>query len=240
MSVQGLQVTVVRRAEECPSLGPQDQAVVVDVLRATSSMAAAVNCGVGRIWPVISVEEARRIRAADPVWLLVGERANTRPAGFDRGNSPLEWTAGDRGASAVWTTTNGTRALFGAAGAGRLAAAGFVNRARAARWAEEAPEQRLVLIPAGEKGRESEEDWLCCGAIVEALHHPIVTTEAARAREAFLAVRERLLPAIQATRHGQALVAQGLLDDVQWAARLDLIAVLPARIHADPLWLGPS
>ncbi len=240
MSIRGVEVTVVRRVAECPPLGPRDQAVVVDVLRATSAMAAATYHGVARIWPVPEVEDAHRVRKSDPTWLLVGERGNRRPDGFDRGNSPLEWAATDNGASAAWTTTNGTRALFGAAGAGRLAAAAFVNRARAARWAEQAPDHRLLLIPAGENGAESEEDWLCCGAIVEALQQPRVSAEAGEAREAFLAVRERLAAAIRETEHGQALIAQGLAADVEWSSRLDVMAVLAVRIHDDPLWLGPA
>lgn len=238
--VRGIRVDVVRRVEECPPLGPGDQAVVIDVLRATSAMAAALAHGVAGIRPVTEVDAARALKAEDPARLLVGERGNARLPGFDRGNSPLEWSQEDRGRDAVWTTTNGTRALQQASGAGWLAAAAFVNRARAAAWAEEHPDARLVLVPAGEKGQESEEDWLCAGAVVDALLEPELSEEARRAHAAFQAVHERLREAISATRHGAALIAQGLEADVLWTARLDACSVIGVRTRRDPLWLGPA
>jgi 2-phosphosulfolactate phosphatase len=240
VKADGLRVDVVRRVEECPPLGVGDQAIVIDVLRATSAMAAALDHGVVRILPVTEVETARSEKARDPDWLLVGERGNARLPGFDRGNSPLEWGPEDRGRRAVWTTTNGTRALERASGAGRLAAAAFVNRARAAAWAEEEPEARLVLVPAGEKGQESEEDWLCCGAVIDALLGPVLSPAALEAREAFRAVKAGLEDAVRRTRHGAALIDQGLEADVAWAARLDAVPVIGVRQRASPLWLGPA
>jgi len=236
----GLWVEAVGRAEDCPPLRSEDAAIVIDVLRATSAMAAALACGVRRIRPVADVEAARRAAAEAPTRLLVGERANERPPGFHRGNSPLEWTPADRDREAVWTTTNGTRALERANGAGWLAAAALVNRARAARWAEALPAARLVLVPAGEKGQPSEEDWLCAGAVAAALAAPRLGREARKAKAAFEAAGADLVGALRNTRHGQALARLGMEADVLWSARLDVIAVVPVRESREPLWLRPG
>ena len=85
-------------------------AVVIDVLRASTTMITAVANGAARVIPVADVAEARRIAAeAGPTALLGGERGGVRIAGFDLGNSPLEYRrAGVAGRTLVITTTNGT------------------------------------------------------------------------------------------------------------------------------------
>jgi hypothetical protein len=101
-----------------PALLAQSVAVVIDVLRATTTMIHALASGCVAVWPVAEVEEARRI--ADGMRagrvLLGGERDGVPPAGFDLGNSPGEYTcARCKGTTLVLTTTNGTGALLRAA-----------------------------------------------------------------------------------------------------------------------------
>ena len=111
-------------------------ALVIDVLRASTTMVTALAHGCQALLPVAEVEEARR-RARDlPGSLLAGERGGDPPAGFDLGNSPLEFTA-ERvaGRTIVFTTSNGTRALLAARPAAAIAVASFVNLGAAADWA---------------------------------------------------------------------------------------------------------
>src|SRR5262249_58692712 len=102
-------------------------------------------------------------------WRGGGERGGARPAGFDHGNSPAEYTPERvRDHTVVFTTTNGTRALLALAGARRIAVGGFVNAAAVARWAAAEPGD-ILLVCAGEKGRFCLEDAVCAGLLVARL-----------------------------------------------------------------------
>src|SRR5260370_38837991 len=105
-------------------------AVVVDVLRASTTIIHALAAGCSAVRPCAEVEEARELagtmRAGRVV--LAGERGGVPLPGFDLGNSPREFTPRIcRNATLVLTTTNGTRALLRAAEAERVLVAGFVN-----------------------------------------------------------------------------------------------------------------
>jgi 2-phosphosulfolactate phosphatase len=232
-------VEAIARWQDCPTLGRDDAAVVVDVLRATTSMAQAAANGVSRLLPVGDLDTAQRLKSQHPAWLLVGERDNRPPPGFDRGNSPWEWNDADRGRVVVWTTSNGTAALEAAQGAGRLAAAALVNRAAAVRWLEQVGARRVVLIAAGEHGRPAAEDVLACGAIAAALPEHTWSTDAATAVRAFWAAEAHLAEALAATPHGRQLVSGGFARDVDFAARLDTVSVLLVRQRQGSGWLAP-
>src|SRR5262245_53129124 len=111
-----------------PSLVPAGRlagglAVVIDVLRATTTIIHALAAGCSAVIPAAEVEEARERagRMLAGKVLLGGERDGRPLPGFDRGNSPLEYTpAACRGTTLVLTTTNGTRALLRAAEAERV------------------------------------------------------------------------------------------------------------------------
>src|SRR5438876_9330427 len=105
-------------------------AVVIDVLRATTTIVHALAAGCTAVRPCTEVEEARTLAGQMRVGraLLGGERCGTPLPGFDVGNSPREYTAKlCRGATLVMTTTNGTRALLRAAEADRVLLACFAN-----------------------------------------------------------------------------------------------------------------
>src|SRR5947208_8113493 len=118
-----------------PDLAPPGRlaggvAVVIDVLRATTTMIHALAAGCTAVRPCAEVDEARDLAGqmhAGRV-LLGGERGGEPLSGFDLGNSPREYTAKlCRGTTLVLTTTNATRALLRAAEAERVLVAGFVN-----------------------------------------------------------------------------------------------------------------
>ena len=94
-------------------------AIVLDVVRASTTIAAALAGGARAVVPVATPEEARALRGKrDAGSVLVGgERGGAPPPGFDHGNSPAEYTPDRvRGRTVVFTTTNGTRALLALAG----------------------------------------------------------------------------------------------------------------------------
>ena len=141
--------------------------LVIDVLRASTCIVTALANGCAAIVPVASPEDARRRAAALEGALIAGERRGEPLAGFDLGNSPLEFTRGRVGGrTIVMTTSNGTRALVAARPAAAVDVAAFVNNAAAAAWAL-AGGRDVLLLCAGERGARSLEDHVCAGMLVE-------------------------------------------------------------------------
>jgi 2-phosphosulfolactate phosphatase len=157
---------------EFPALDLTGQSVlVVDVLRATTTVVAAFEAGCRRVIPVAD-PAAARARALDippDERLLAGERNGDRIADFDLGNSPLEYVSERvRGRTIVLTTTNGTAAMLAAGPAARGAIGALVNIEAAVRWCLAEPRDVTVLC-AGEKGQFALEDAVCAGLMVEHL-----------------------------------------------------------------------
>jgi 2-phosphosulfolactate phosphatase len=162
-------------------------AVVIDVLRASTTMVTAVAEGAAAVWPVAAVDDARRLaERLGPAAVLGGERGGQKISGFDLGNSPLEYTR-DRigGRDVVITTTNGTAAIAACAAAAETLVGAIVNRRAVAEAIRRlagcgsvspTPTDRVDagsrcdvhLVCAGTEGAVSAEDVLGAGAILEA------------------------------------------------------------------------
>lgn len=207
---------------------PGARPVVIDVLRFTTCVAAALQAGAEAILPCSTPEEA--LGGRRPGDLVAGERQSLPLPGFDLGNSPREFTPERVGGRTVRaTTTNGTRAL-GLAGAGLCAA--LVNRAAVAAWLarEEGP---VWLVCSGNGGAFAAEDWLAAGALVAGLRErgvPVEADDAARAAEAWFRACPpgALAGVLAACDHGRSLVRKGLGDDLEVCAALDAWDVVPA------------
>jgi len=209
---------------------------VFDVLRATTSMAAALAMGVSeiRVYPD-TASAARAAGPASPQRLLCGEEKCLAPPGFDLGNSPGAFTAQHRGRVMYMSTTNGTRAIVACRSAPAIYPAALVN-ARAVARAMARDGRDVTLVCAGTGGLLAVEDVIGAGAILDALHEersnlthssdePIV------ARALFQAVRQSLRDAISAGKGGENVIAAGLSVDIDFAARLDTLDVI-GRIDA--------
>jgi 2-phosphosulfolactate phosphatase len=223
----------------CPALLASSVAVVIDVLRATTTMIHALSAGCDAVWPVEEVEEARRI--ADGMRagrvLLGGERDGVPPTGFDAGNSPGEYTcARCKGATLVLTTSNGTRALLRAAAAARTLIAGFVNYSAVCE--QLAAEARPIdIVCAGHHGEVALEDALLAGAMVEFLceHEPVSLNDAARLAWDCFEHHGRVLDgALEISAGGVHLRRLGYDDDILAAARVDQFAIVP-ELRREPL-----
>ena len=217
----------------------QSVAVVIDVLRATTTIVHALAAGCCAVWPIEEVEEARRV--ADQMRagrvLLGGERDGVPPAGFDLGNSPSEYTATRcKGKTLVLTTTNGTRALLRAAAAARTLVAGFVNFSAVCE--QLAAEARPVdIVCAGYHGDVALEDALLAGALVEFLSEQgaVGLNDAARLAWDCFENHGRVLDgALEVSAGGAHLRGLGYDDDIKAAARVDQFAVVP-ELRRDPL-----
>ncbi|HEU5370588.1 MAG TPA: 2-phosphosulfolactate phosphatase [Ktedonobacterales bacterium] len=108
---------------------PTDVAVVIDVIRATTTLAVLFDRGCARVLVAGDIPAARTFAAGHPgAYLLAGEVGGLRPPGFDFGNSPVELAAADlSGREVIFCTTNGTRALHACAGAGAILAGSLRN-----------------------------------------------------------------------------------------------------------------
>jgi 2-phosphosulfolactate phosphatase len=157
----------VLQAAEADELDREETAVVVDVLRATSTATVALHRGAASVHPVGTPEDARRRAEALDDPLLVGERDRGSLDGFVD-NSPADLAERDlTGRDVVLTTTNGTGALLAARGAGRVLAAGLVNASAVARAVAGEP---VALVAAGWRGQPAEDDDACCAYLAELLH----------------------------------------------------------------------
>ena len=147
-------------------------AVVIDVLRASTTIITALAHGASRVRPVLTIEQAR-VEAAALGALLGGERGGLKIEGFDLGNSPREY-ARDRvgGRPIVITTTNGTAAVNACAGAAEVLIGAIVNRSAVAAAAHALALEHggcdVHLVCAGTEGAVTEEDLLAAGAILDA------------------------------------------------------------------------
>ena len=210
---------------------PETTAVVIDVIRATTTIVTAFGHGVRSVLPVASPEEARRARAATPDAVLAGERGGQRMAGFDLGNSPREFTReAVGGRDVILTTSNGTKALR-AVGEGRVVAIGaFLNRAAVADWLVARGEDALIVC-SGYEGIFSLEDSVCAGAIVDralAQAEVLMLGDGARACQVlWTRYASELSHVLPDTGWGRHLVSIGLGPDLELCAALDVTDAVP-------------
>jgi 2-phosphosulfolactate phosphatase len=206
-------------------------ALVIDVLRASTSIITALANGCLAVVPVAEVEEARRQVAALPGALLAGERGGDPPAGFDLGNSPPEFTPERVGGRLlVFTTSNGTRALLAVRPATTIGVAGFVNLTAAAHWAL-GQARDLVLVCAGELGARSVEDEVCAGLLVDRVLSlepgAVAGPRAAEAADTGRPYAKDLARLGQDAPHAQRLASRGRGPDVAACLTLDAFALVP-------------
>ena len=227
-----------------PSLAPAGSlagglAVVIDVLRATTTVIYALAAGCTSILPCAEVEEARTraggLRAGRV--LLGGERGGAPLPGFDLGNSPREYTPQVcRGRTLVLTTTNGTRALLRAAEAERALVAGFVNFSAVCEQLR-GDARPVHILCAGTEGAVTLEDVLLAGGLVEVLcdQAAVCLNDGARlAWDCFENHGRVLLGALEVSQGGAVLRRLGYDEDIRAAARVDLVALVP-ELRRDPL-----
>ena len=217
---------------------PSSVCIVVDVLRASSSIVTLLERGASPVITAAGIDEARALRGRLPDYLLCGERGGLPPPGFDHGNSPGEFSRlALAGKGAILATSNGTRLLAQLAGAPAVIVGCLLNRTAAANAAlEMAREQGLditVLCSAAYGGTAFVlEDALGAGAIVDAAlssEPALEAADAARfARDAFLSTARDLPAAVASAYHAKELMEAGFEEDVAYCARLDVSTVVPS------------
>jgi 2-phosphosulfolactate phosphatase len=207
--------------------------VVIDVLRACSTIATALHHGARAVMPVADMAEAGKIAGnLDPdVYRLGGERDGEKIDGYDLGNSPHEYTADVvESRDVILNTSNGTQALSHATAAKHLVAACFLNAGRVVDFVR-AVDDEVTIVCAGRQNRLALEDTLCAGLLLERLWNQeepdVVTDSAHTAFTLYQTDRDDLRAALDGANHAERLVQQGFADDLDYCFRVDELPVLP-------------
>jgi 2-phosphosulfolactate phosphatase len=197
---------------------PAAAGIVVDVLRATSTIAQALASGYERVLCCTEIEDARALRAELPDSLLGGERKAVRVEGFDVGASPREFLEA-RARTLILSTTNGTRAILETARrCDRVLLGSLLNLSAVAAAVEE---DDVVVVCAGFQGGFALDDAYCAGRIVQLLE--LERTDAAIAAELVARAFPTALDGLNARTYGPP----GLEEDIAFCAQEDLLDVVP-------------
>lgn len=203
------------------SVRPAGTAVVVDVLRATSTITLALASGYERVLVAGTVDDAKALRT--PERTLAGEVGCARAPGFDLGNSPEE-TLEPRTGELVLATTNGAPAIVAAAAAAdEVLVASLLNMG--AVLAALAGREDVLLVCAGTDGRVSIEDVYLAGRLSAELEGS--RTDAARIAESVAAAYPTPLEALEASAGAVGLRREGLESDIAFCAQESIVDAVP-------------
>jgi 2-phosphosulfolactate phosphatase len=201
--------------------------IVVDVLRATSTIAQALAAGYRRILCCAEIEEARALRNETPDSLVGGERQAVRIEGFDVGASPREFLE-PRAETLILSTTNGTRAVLEAARRCDEVVLGSLLNLRAVARAVQGRD--TVIVCAGFQGAFALDDAYCAGRIVQLLDGD--RSDAAIGAELIATAFPDALDGLNARTYGPP----GLEEDIAFCARESVLEVVPRLVGT----VGPA
>lgn len=235
-----MKLFVYHTPEEAPADQVPDCAIAIDVLRATTTIAAAFQAGAEAVQVfsdldrLIQVSEQwpadRRIRA--------GERGGERVEGCDLGNSPLDHSRDlTQGRRLFMSTTNGTRCLERIQHSPLVMTAALTTRQATVKALLSKQPETVWLVGSGWEGSYSLEDTVCAGAIVHSLidqtglsFKELAGNDAAIASVSlFLQWQGQLLELMRHATHGQRLLKQHQLADLEYCAQLDVSDMVPVQ-----------
>jgi 2-phosphosulfolactate phosphatase len=208
--------------------------VVIDVLRASSTITTALNSGADRIIPVYNPELARA-RAndfpADKV-LLCGERNGEKLAGFDLGNSPLEYNNSLVGRKIILlTTTNGVRTIELAKRAKNIIIGCFLNCQAVAEYCLTYP-GKVVLVCSGDRGKVSLEDTVCAGKIKslcskQSAKNDYQSDDSLLSSIIYSKFGSNLITMMEKSVWGKHLIEMGYKEDIIFCAQQGISQIVP-------------
>lgn len=207
--------------------------VVIDVLRATSTIITALNNGAKEIIPVDSVEFAIKVSgsAFGGKTILAGERDTKKVDGFTLGNSPLEFSPeAVEGKSIIFFTTNGSKAIVKSKFAKNLFLMSFANLDAVANRLIKL-KQDVNILCAGTNGRLSLEDTVCAGKLISSindLYSEIELTDAAKASVVLnKSFGKNIKKMLTESEHGKLLIQNGFTDDLIYCSQVNITSAIP-------------
>jgi 2-phosphosulfolactate phosphatase len=237
--IQMTKIDVVLLPEEVKDRDISDFLVVlIDVLRASSTITTALAEGAKKIIPVFSPEEARQ-RAEDyhpGLVLLGGERNGEKLPGFDLGNSPLEYRSQKiKNKIILLSTTNGVKAINQVTKAKKIIIGCFLNIQAVIQYCQ-SYSKGVLLVCAGNRGSVSLEDTVCAGMIKYIAEgnnkqadpdYTYYYDDAFIAGHMYLKFKDDLLNMFKASNWGQHLRAMGLEEDLIFCAQENIYHKIP-------------
>ncbi|MGM0587525.1 MAG: 2-phosphosulfolactate phosphatase [Bacteroidota bacterium] len=208
-------------------------AVIIDVLRATSTITTAIQHGAKGVIAVEDMSDASKIaQNLDPSrYLLCGEKDGVKIDGYHLGNSPLEYTEDAvKGKTLIINTTNGTKAISRSAMASHVYIGSFLNLSAVVDQLKDT-EEEIVLVCAGWRNRLSLEDMLCAGQIIHELHNGKLPEQARDGARVAHCLYEKYGPempeVIQESNHAVRL--KGIVDgnDIDFCSQVDKFDIVP-------------
>lgn len=208
--------------------------VAIDVLRSSTSTCAALTAGAKGVIPVPGPGEAGELwtKIGGDMAVLAGERDNVKIENFNLGNSPTEFTPETVGGKfVIMTTTNGTAVYHDAVGAELVICCGLVNISKVAQKAATAGHD-MVIVCSGQEGGFSIEDTICAGMLIHLLATEwkvdlSVNDAGSLALLLFRSNKTAMKKTIEQGEHGRRLAEVGFGGDVEIAAAVDSMPVLP-------------
>jgi 2-phosphosulfolactate phosphatase len=245
-----VRVDAVFGVQQLTPLDVQGRVVaVIDVLRASTTIATALAHGAKAVIPFESSEEAvtRSKQLERGAFRLAGERRMLKMEGFDLGNSPLEHTAeAVEGKTVLLTTTNGTKALLAVQGARDVVVASYVNLTGVATMLRAALRggADITLVCAGQDRQFALEDAACAGRYVYNISRRLADVDLNDAALAASLIDRKygdnLTRLFNTAAHGRALAAAGFEGDLAACAAVDSYPVIPIYQDRQITKLGPE
>lgn len=201
--------------------------VVIDVLRATSTICNALENGAEAVIPVETLEECLAMEGEN--LLKAAERNGQKPESFLHGNSPLEYSKElVAGQTIVLTTTNGTRCIKMSLGADKIVAGSFLNLDAIVDFIRQ-DKKDTILFCAGWKDQFNLEDTLFAGAVIDRLKLDFEYNNDAAfaARHLYVNSEENLMEVVKFSSHYQRLSKHGVTKDIEFCMSLNQTKILP-------------
>ncbi|MGF1479090.1 MAG: 2-phosphosulfolactate phosphatase family protein [Cyanophyceae cyanobacterium] len=229
-----MKLFVYHTPESTPPDSLPQCAVVIDVLRATTTIATALHAGAEAVQAFSDIDQ---LMQSSESWspqkrLRAGERGGAKVEGCDLGNSPLDCTPEVvQGKRLFLSTTNGTRALQRVEKAPIVITAAQVNVQTAVNYLTEHQPETVWLLGSGWQGGYSLEDTACAGAIAQAIQSQVTigNDEVVAAIALYSQWQKNLLEMFRQASHGQRLLRLDGHKDLAYCAGTNTLDVLPIQ-----------
>jgi 2-phosphosulfolactate phosphatase len=210
-------------------------AIILDILRATSTMVTALGNKASQVIPVLEPDAALQLKQKFDAELCIvgGERQGIKIAGFDLGNSPAEFTKEKvAGKTVILSTTNGTKAALWARGAREIIIGSFLNMAAIDDYLKSNVSGDTIIVCSGRDGGFSLEDFTGAGMIAGLLESAYELSDMAKAAKYTYekALETGLTTFVGQTEHGLFLTESGMGSDIAWCTALNKYPILPKMV----------
>lgn len=239
-----MQIFVYHTPEEVPPGKqpdhPPDCAIAIDVLRATTTIAAAFNAGAEAIQVFSDLDKLLKVSEDWPAEkrIRAGERGGQKVDGFDLGNSPRDHSPEQtQGKRLFMSTTNGTRCLQCIQDVPTVLTAALITRQATANYLIKHQPDTVWLVGSGWEGDYSLEDTVCAGAIIQSVmdnsdlsYSDIIGNDAAiAAHSLYLQWQNSLTKLLHHASHGQRLLRKNNAADIDYCAQIDTLDIVPIQ-----------